>query len=134
LFADSLISYAGSSETFKSGFITYSNESKTEMLGVPAETIERYGAVSEETAVAMAQGALGRAKTDIAVSVTGVAGPGGGSDEKPVGLAWIAVATASGEVRTKRFHFRDRGRNWNRRAFVLEMLHQIDRLIGADLP
>ncbi|MDR0852635.1 MAG: competence/damage-inducible protein A [Clostridiales Family XIII bacterium] len=125
LFADSLISYAGASTVFNRGFITYTNASKEEMLGVPAETLDRFGAVSEETAVAMAQGTLKCAGTDIAVSVTGIAGPDGGSAEKPVGLAWIAVVTASGELRTKKHYFRDRGRNWNRKTFVLEMLHQV---------
>jgi nicotinamide-nucleotide amidase len=74
--------------------VTYSNEAKTEMLGVPAETIAAHGAVSAPTADAMARGALARSRADVAVSITGVAGPGGGSAEKPVGLVFLGVATA----------------------------------------
>jgi len=74
------------------GFVTYSNDAKTEMLGVPAALIERVGAVSEEVARAMAEGALQRSQATLSVAVTGVAGPGGGSAEKPVGLVHLACA------------------------------------------
>ena len=83
----------GSSSCFHEGFITYSNESKTELLGVPAELIKQHGAVSEPLALAMAKGARERAKTDFALSITGVAGPDGGSETKPVGTVWIGLAT-----------------------------------------
>ncbi|MFA5592101.1 MAG: nicotinamide-nucleotide amidohydrolase family protein [Micavibrio sp.] len=83
---------AGSSALFERGFVTYSNESKIEALGVSSSTIETHGAVSEETAAEMAAGALKHSHADIAVSVTGIAGPGGGSDEKPVGLVYIGIA------------------------------------------
>jgi nicotinamide-nucleotide amidase len=89
LIAATLTAIASSSDVVERGFATYSNAAKTEMLGVPAELIARHGAVSEEVARAMAQGALARSPADLAVSVTGIAGPGGGSGEKPVGLVWI---------------------------------------------
>jgi nicotinamide-nucleotide amidase len=96
LIAAACTSLAGSSDWFERGFVTYSNEAKTEMLGVPATLIEEHGAVSAEVACAMAEGALARSRAAFAVSVTGIAGPGGGSSAKPVGTVWIAVA-ASGE-------------------------------------
>ena len=83
---------AGSSDWFDRGFVTYSNAAKHDMLGVSTLLIESYGAVSEPVAVAMVQGALQHSQADYAVAVTGVAGPGGGSEEKPVGTVWIAVA------------------------------------------
>ena len=83
---------AGSSAWFDRGFITYSNDAKRELLGVPDETLERHGAVSEETARAMAQGALENSDASLSIAVTGVAGPDGGSAEKPVGLVWFAWA------------------------------------------
>ena len=96
LIAAACTSIAGSSDWFERGFVTYSNEAKTEMLGVPATLIAAHGAVSAEVACAMAEGALARSRAAFAVSVTGIAGPGGGSPAKPVGTVWIAVA-ASGE-------------------------------------
>ena len=83
---------AGSSDWFERGFVTYSNEAKTEMLGVPAALIAAHGAVSAEVARAMAEGALAHAHADLAVAVTGIAGPGGGSAHKPVGTVWLALA------------------------------------------
>ena len=80
---------AGSSQWFDRGFVTYSNEAKTEMLGVPAELIAKHGAVSEEVVRAMAEGALRHSRAQISIAVTGVAGPGGGSGEKPVGTVWV---------------------------------------------
>jgi len=100
----------GSSEWFDRGFVTYSNRSKTEMLGVPAELIERHGAVSEEVARAMAEGALIYSHADVAISVTGIAGPEGGSPAKPVGTVWIAAAVRTGAVAAQRYQFiGDRG-------------------------
>jgi nicotinamide-nucleotide amidase len=87
---------AGSSTWFDRGFVTYSNEAKTDMLGVDASLIEQYGAVSEAVARAMAQGALARSCAQVALAVTGVAGPGGGSADKPVGTVWFAWATPVG--------------------------------------
>jgi len=94
LIAKSFTDLAGSSDWFDRGFVTYSNAAKSEMLGVPASVIEDYGAVSEAVANAMANGALRYSEADYAVAVTGVAGPGGGSEEKPVGTVWIAAASA----------------------------------------
>jgi nicotinamide-nucleotide amidase len=90
LVAGAITAIAGSSDAFDRGFVTYSNAAKEEMLGVPPEIIERFGAVSGETARAMAHGAVERSFADIAVAVTGIAGPGGGSAEKPVGLVHFA--------------------------------------------
>ena len=91
-----LTAIPGSSDVMERGFVTYSNEAKQEMLGVPAAIIAAHGAVSAETAQAMAKGALKHSRADIAVSITGIAGPGGGSDAKPVGLVYLAVATKQG--------------------------------------
>lgn len=88
----------GASEVFDRGFVTYSNEAKTDLLGVPAPLIAAHGAVSAEVARAMAEGALAHSLADIAVSVTGIAGPGGGSAEKPVGLVHFACARRDGGV------------------------------------
>ncbi|MBG0811587.1 CinA family protein [Methylosinus sp. H3A] len=90
LVAGAITEVAGSSDAFDRGFVTYSNAAKEEMLGVPHDILERYGAVSAETARAMANGAAERSFADIAVSITGIAGPGGGSEEKPVGLVHFA--------------------------------------------
>jgi nicotinamide-nucleotide amidase len=105
LIAAALTHIAGSSDVFERGFVTYSNQAKTEMLGVPADMIQRLGAVSAEVARAMAEGALAFSRADIAVSVTGVAGPGGGSLEKPVGLVWFGCArrAASSAIFEQRF-------------------------------
>ncbi len=91
LLAGRLINYPGISKIFKEGFITYSNESKISTLNINPDTLDNFGAVSEETAAEMAKGAANRAKTDIAISVTGIAGPDGGTDEKPVGLVYIGM-------------------------------------------
>lgn len=85
---------AGSSAVFDRGFVTYSNEAKMELLGVRAETLTEYGAVSPQVAEEMAKGALKNSNAQITVSVTGIAGPGGGSDEKPIGLVYLGIATA----------------------------------------
>ena len=87
-------SLAGSSDWFERGFVTYSNAAKTELLGVPTALIAQHGAVSAEVARAMADGALSRSRAQLAVAVTGVAGPGGGTALKPVGTVWLAVAVA----------------------------------------
>jgi nicotinamide-nucleotide amidase len=129
LFASSLISYPGISDVFDRGYITYGNEAKTEDLGVPASLIESLGAVSEEVAAAMAEGCREAAGTDIAVSVTGVAGPGGGTESKPVGLAWMAIADADGVV-TRRLLSRNKGRDVNRSVAVLAMLDMLRKYLS----
>ena len=96
LIAAACTDLAGSSAWFERGLVTYSNEAKTELLGVPAELIAQPGAVREAVARAMAAGALARSQAQVAVAVTGVAGPGGGSASKPVGTVWLAWATPQG--------------------------------------
>ena len=122
LIAGVLTEIAGSSAVVDRGFVTYSNEAKTEMLGVPADLIKRVGAVSKEVAIAMAEGALARSSADIAVSVTGVAGPGGGTHDKPVGLVHLAVMPRHGLVRHAERRFGDIGRSEVRVATVREAL------------
>jgi nicotinamide-nucleotide amidase len=109
LISHRLTNVPGSSEVFTHGFVTYANEAKENILGVPPSDIERFGAVSEEVARAMAEGARRVAGTDLAVAVTGIAGPGGGSVKKPVGTAWIAVASKDRPTSAQRvFHPRNR--------------------------
>ncbi|WP_088283550.1 CinA family protein [Ideonella sp. A 288] len=97
LIAAACTDLAGSSDWFERGFVTYSNAAKTELLGVPAELITLHGAVSEPVARAMVQGALRHSAADLAVAVTGIAGPGGGSPDKPVGTVWLAWRGPQGE-------------------------------------
>lgn len=92
LIAAALTAIAGSSDVVDRGFVTYSNEAKNEVIGVPMPLIATHGAVSQQVAAAMADGALARSQAAIVVSVTGVAGPGGGAAEKPVGLVWFGLA------------------------------------------
>jgi nicotinamide-nucleotide amidase len=103
--AQALTAIAGSSAWFDRGFVTYSNEAKQEMLGVRAETLARHGAVSEETAMEMVQGALARSRGSVALAITGIAGPTGGTAQKPVGTVCFAWATRAGRARaqTRRF-------------------------------
>lgn len=93
LIAGTLTDIAGSSAVVDRGFVTYSNEAKMDMLGVLESTLNSHGAVSEETAREMVQGALGNSDADVTVAVTGIAGPGGGTEDKPVGLVYLAIAT-----------------------------------------
>ena len=97
LVAAAMTSIAGSSEWFERGFVTYSNQSKTELLGVPEALLAAHGAVSREVALAMAQGVLAHAPVQAALAVTGIAGPGGGSPDKPVGLVWFGWAWRQGQ-------------------------------------
>lgn len=109
--ASAITAVPGASAVFERGFVTYSNEAKAEMLGVPPRLIEQCGAVSEAVARSMAEGALSRSHADIALSVTGIAGPGGGTSEKPVGLVWFALAAQTAGTRIERrvFPAGDRG-------------------------
>ncbi len=102
LVAAALTAIAGASDVVERGLVTYSNAAKMELLGVPAETIVAHGAVSAETAAAMAQGAVARAGVNLAVSVTGVAGPGGGTPQKPAGLVYLGIARKDGTTRVER--------------------------------
>jgi nicotinamide-nucleotide amidase len=117
-----LTDIAGSSTVVERGFITYSNRSKIEMLGVSPETLYTHGAVSSQTALAMADGALAHSPAGIALAVTGIAGPGGGSLEKPVGLVWFGVALRGRATRSTMRIFEDRGRAFIRREAALHAL------------
>lgn len=125
LICAALTEIAGSSAVVDRGFVTYSNEAKTDMLGVPQDLIETVGAVSREVAIAMAEGALRRSGADLAVSVTGIAGPGGGSTEKPVGTVHFALARK--DAPTEHLHrlFADAGRQSIRLATVQTSLISI---------
>jgi nicotinamide-nucleotide amidase len=105
LVAAQLTEIAGSSDVVDRGFVTYSNAAKTELLGVQPALLERHGAVSAEVAAAMAEGALARAHAQVAVAVTGIAGPGGGTPAKPVGLVHFALARNGAATRTERHVF-----------------------------
>jgi nicotinamide-nucleotide amidase len=105
MIAAAITDIAGSSDVFERGFVTYSNEAKTELIGVPAELIVHHGAVSVHVAREMAAGALKRSNADVAVAVTGVAGPGGGSEAKPVGLVYLAVARRGADPAIERHQF-----------------------------
>ena len=105
MIAAAITDIAGSSDVFDRGFVTYSNEAKTQLVGVPAELIAHHGAVSVHVAREMAAGALQRSKADVAVAVTGIAGPGGGSDAKPVGLVYLAVARRGSDPKIERHQF-----------------------------
>jgi nicotinamide-nucleotide amidase len=122
LVAGALTEIAGSSDVVDRGFVTYSNEAKQQMLGVPADTIRTHGAVSRVTAEAMARGALGKAAADIVVAITGIAGPGGGSPDKPVGLVHFAAASRNGALVHKEIRYGDIGRAEVRRLSVLQAL------------
>ncbi|WP_404385851.1 CinA family protein [Caenispirillum salinarum] len=133
LIAGCLTAIAGSSGVMDRGFITYSNEAKTEMLGVPAGMIEAHGAVSEPVAEAMAAGARERAHVGVAVSVTGVAGPGGGSEDKPVGTVWIGLAREGKEAYAKRHHF-DGDRTAVRKQSIKAALRMVLEELRTDRP
>ncbi len=105
MIAAALTAIAGASDVVDRGFVTYSNAAKTEMLGVPPDLIAAAGAVSEAVARAMAEGALARSAANLAVAVTGIAGPDGGSAEKPVGLVWLGLARRGGRTVTLRHVF-----------------------------
>jgi nicotinamide-nucleotide amidase len=105
LIAAALTAIAGSSDVVDRGFVTYSNEAKMELLGVPGPLIAAHGAVSEPVARAMAEGALARSRATITIAVTGVAGPGGGTVAKPVGLVWFGLAQRGAAVHTERVVF-----------------------------
>ena len=115
---------AGSSDVFDRGFVTYSNAAKSDMLGVPAELIVHHGAVSEAVARAMAEGALSHSVADVAVAITGVAGPGGGSVEKPVGLVHFACATKAATQHVE-MRFGNLGRAIVREAAVRQALEMV---------
>lgn len=125
LIAASLTHIAGSSDVFDCGFVVYSNESKIHLVGVRAELIEKYGAVSKEVALAMAEGGLKYSQAGISVSVTGIAGPGGACLNKPVGLVHFAVAYKNHKTLHTQMHFGDLDRNTIRYATVENALKMV---------
>jgi nicotinamide-nucleotide amidase len=128
LVAAALTEIAGSSDVVECGFVTYSNEAKEAMLGVPAAMLKRYGAVSAQTAKAMAAGALKNSRADLAVAITGIAGPGGGSKQKPVGLVHFAAASRGGRQIMLRKLFGTVGRGRVRLRSVVEALALLEEL------
>lgn len=130
LVAGLLTEVPGSSSVVDRGFVTYSNEAKAEMIGVSPVTIESHGAVSAETAAEMARGALQHSRADIAVAITGIAGPGGGSATKPVGLVHFALARRPSGVVTIERRFGDIGRDRVRHAAVETALRLIEEALG----
>jgi nicotinamide-nucleotide amidase len=125
LVAGALTDIPGSSDVIDRGFVTYSNDAKRAMLGVKATTLATFGAVSKETATAMAIGALEKAGVDLAVSITGIAGPGGATPGKPVGLVHLAVAARDGRILHRECRFGAVGRNVVRQRSVVEALRML---------
>ena len=129
LIATILTETPGSSDVFERGYVTYANQAKIEMLGVPEAMLAAHGAVSAEVARAMAEGALRRARTDIAVSVTGIAGPGGATETKPVGLVFVGAARRDGPAAAER-HLFTGGRTAIRQQAVAAALAAAARMVG----
>ncbi|MGZ2404898.1 CinA family protein [Rhizobium ruizarguesonis] len=131
LIAGALTEISGSSAVVDRGFVTYTNGAKIEMLGVQAETLLRFGAVSEETARQMVHGALFRSRAEIAVAVTGIAGPGGGSAEKPVGLVHLAAKSRAGTLIHRKMLYGNIGRSEVRLATIRTALEMVRSLLAA---
>ena len=129
LVAGLLTEIAGSSDVFERGFVTYSNRAKQDLLGVPAAMIRQHGAVSEAVARAMAEGAIRNSVAQLAIAITGVAGPGGGSDEKPVGLVHITAARAGEATLHRECRFGDIGRSGVRLKSVETALEMLQSLV-----
>jgi PncC family amidohydrolase len=132
LVGHAITAHAGSSEYYRGGVISYSDALKRSLLGVPAETLETYGAVSAQVAVAMAEGARERLGCDFTVAVTGVAGPGGGTEAKPVGLTYVAVAGPTGSS-VQRYAW-DGDRTGNKEHSAMAALGLLIEAIGAGQP
>ena len=130
LIAGAITEISGSSNVFDRGFVTYSNEAKREMIGVANATLKAHGAVSRPTAIEMAEGAIGNSGANISVAVTGIAGPGGGSEEKPVGLVHLAAARRGHATLHREMRYGNIGRSAVRLATVrtaLDMLIELSR-------
>ena len=132
LIAGALTDVAGSSDVVERGFVTYSNAAKVEMLGVAEATLAAHGAVSQATAEAMAFGAIRRSAADLAVAVTCIAGPGGGTAGKPVGLVHVAAAARDGRHAQRELRFGDIGRDEVRRRAVLVALEMLEGLANGE--
>ena len=126
--AENLTQLSGSSLWYECGFVTYSNQSKRDLLAVPVDTLEEFGAVSEETALAMAKGALDMSSADFSVSITGVAGPDGGSEEKPVGTVCVAWCERDKGGNTTCIHFEGDRRRVREQSCLLAMQGLLDIL------
>lgn len=131
LIAGVLTEIAGSSDVVERGFVTYSNEAKNELIGVPMAMIREHGAVSREVALAMAAGALAHSRADITVAATGVAGPGGGSAAKPVGLVHLAAERRGKPAIHRECRFGDIGRHGIRMASIVVAFEMVDELTRA---
>jgi nicotinamide-nucleotide amidase len=131
LVAAALTEIPGSSDVLDRGFVTYSNEAKQAMLGVPPVVLEGKGAVSRETAESMAVGALERSRADLVAAVTGVAGPAGGTAQKPVGLVHFAAARRNGRLLHREYRYGDLGRSEIRRRSVLEVFAMLEELAAG---
>ena len=123
-----LTSIPGSSAWFERGFITYSNDSKRELLGVPVDLLDTYGAVSEQTATAMAAGAVENSHAEVSVAITGIAGPEGGTEEKPVGTVCMAWCIRNGETRTTKVVFGGDRRKIREQAILMALQGLLDLL------
>ena len=132
LVAGALTDIPGSSAVFERGFVTYSNDAKAELLGVPANLIAAHGAVSEPVARAMARGALTHSMASLSVAITGIAGPGGGTAEKPEGLVHFATAHRDGAIRPQRIVFGAIGRDAVRARSVVNALSMLLEMTGRD--
>lgn len=128
MFAGALTDVEGISKVFNRGYVTYSNEAKMTELDVSSETLDKFGAVSEETAIEMARGVYKNTKSRLCISITGIAGPGGGSEEKPVGLMYIGCIF-DGEEHVEKIRMRNINRKWNRHYGVLSILDVINKVI-----
>jgi nicotinamide-nucleotide amidase len=126
-----LTDIAGSSDVVDRGFVTYSNSAKEMMISVPRVILAAHGAVSEQTAAAMAKGALEHSAADVSVAITGIAGPGGGSAEKPVGLVYFAAAARDGRILQRERRYGDIGRAEVRERSVLEALALLELLASS---
>ncbi len=131
LVAAALTDAPGASDVVQGGFVTYSNEAKQAALDVPADMLETYGAVSEQVARAMAEGALEHSLADISVSITGIAGPGGATEGKPVGLVHFAAARRGGPVIHREKRFGDIGRGLVRRNSAMEAIALLTEIANA---
>ena len=129
--SEALTSVAGSSAWFERGFVTYSNDAKSDMLNVPATLIEQHGAVSEEVALAMARGAVDCSRGHMSVAVTGIAGPSGGTEDKPAGTVWIAWGQKLGYAEAEHFSFRGGRRQVRSQAVVAALEGVARRLRGS---
>ena len=132
LVAGTLTDIAGSSDVVERGFVTYSNEAKVGMLGLAEATLAAHGAVSQATAEAMAVGAIRRSAADLAVAVTCIAGPGGGTPQKPVGLVHLAAAARDGRHAHRELRFGDIGRGEVRRRAVLVALEMLENMANGE--